>query len=391
MPLVTQAASAELFRADNHPVHIGFHSFSATPVLLKTGVSFTQTLHDQLESTGQLWLLPNKTSDDIAIHLSGRLTPAVLGGYDVSATLSRQGDAFWTQHYHADTQQLLPLAFRVSSGIYHALFGRPAYFNEKIVYAVQYKNMHSRGLQSAQYALKMTTLSGVHKRTVFTSAYPIILARLGPQEKRVAFVAYMHGSMGVYVYHLDSDVLQAISVGAGVHSAPSWSPDGTKIVFSSSSEAGLNLFVDNLSTGEISQLTSGFFVNTAASWSPDGKRLVFTSTRGGTPQVYIDTLATHDIQRVTFVGQYNASPVFFDNTHIVFMRQLQDSQEIVWHNVRTGSEKILAHAVVAYQPQVVGQRYIRYITQFAGKHVMVVRTVSGNIRWHFVDSTGNVL
>lgn len=58
-----------------------------------------------------------------------------------------------------------------------------------------------------------------------------------------------------------------------------WSPDGKEIAFSGMVEGQSDIFSYNLSTKEVAQLTNDDFSDYAPSFSPDGKKIVFSSDR----------------------------------------------------------------------------------------------------------------
>lgn len=79
-----------------------------------------------------------------------------------------------------------------------------------------------------------------------------------------------------------------------------WSPDGTWIVFSSDrgpfgdhrrGKTHANLYLLDLTTGEIVFLTYGDWLDIAPTWSPDGSRILFSSDRGGAFDLYVVDLS----------------------------------------------------------------------------------------------------
>jgi TolB protein len=55
-------------------------------------------------------------------------------------------------------------------------------------------------------------------------------------------------------------------------------------------------------------VTKHFAIDTEPRWAPDGQTLYFTSDRSGKPQIYQVSPSGGEPTRVTFEGQYNASP-----------------------------------------------------------------------------------
>ena len=84
---------------------------------------------------------------------------------------------------------------------------------------------------------------------------------------------------GSYVQTLASGEVQKVAEFPGLNSAPSFSPDGRKLVMTLSRDGNAEVYVANLRTGELDRMTNHFSIDTEASWSPDGRSILFTSSR----------------------------------------------------------------------------------------------------------------
>ena len=100
------------------------------------------------------------------------------------------------------------------------------------------------------------------------------------------------GCSDLYLYHLDSKLLERLTDDLYQDKDPSWSPDGNRIAFVSDrgthGQAGsLNLFLLTLPEKKISPLTAGRHQDLAPDWSPDGSKLIFSSDREGSYDLYL--------------------------------------------------------------------------------------------------------
>jgi WD40 repeat protein len=68
--------------------------------------------------------------------------------------------------------------------------------------------------------------------------------------------------------------------------APTFSPDGTRILFQSNRTGDYELWVMNTDGTNPTQLTASSGVDGPAEWSPDGSRIAFLSDRSGSVQLY---------------------------------------------------------------------------------------------------------
>jgi Tol biopolymer transport system component/Flp pilus assembly protein TadD len=106
-----------------------------------------------------------------------------------------------------------------------------------------------------------------------------------------------------------------LTTGTLAHFAPSFSPDGKKIVFSIAKAAHANLFVMPVAGGQMQQLTFMEAFNTSPAWSPDGQEIAFASkqeeksivmkikTTGGQPQPFRNTKISSDLALTWSPGQ----------------------------------------------------------------------------------------
>jgi eukaryotic-like serine/threonine-protein kinase len=97
-----------------------------------------------------------------------------------------------------------------------------------------------------------------------------------PDAKRLAFAKFDAESVDVWVSDLERGVSQRMTVDAGTHAIPVWSPDGKQIAFSGSARSGhYDLFQVGSGDGRVERLYSSNENKFATSWSADGRFLLF--------------------------------------------------------------------------------------------------------------------
>jgi len=133
--------------------------------------------------------------------------------------------------------------------------------------------------------------------------------RFSPDGKKLLLTNFKRMNPDLYMLELETGKLNLVSSKPGPNSAPSWSPDGKKVVLSLRGTKGfLDLFLLDLNAGSLTALTETPYTETSPSFSPDGKRLVFVSDRTGNPQLYIMDLESRKSKPLTQFGSYNAEP-----------------------------------------------------------------------------------
>ena len=118
-----------------------------------------------------------------------------------------------------------------------------------------------------------------------------------PDGRRVAFVSNKDGPTRIFVMDVPlpgtrlKDLRpQAITRINRENTAPSWSPDGSKIAYSSRSQGVRQIWVYDFATGREHQLTQGRGNKENPSWAPNSKHIVFNSAEKGVSDLYIVNL-----------------------------------------------------------------------------------------------------
>jgi VCBS repeat-containing protein len=123
-----------------------------------------------------------------------------------------------------------------------------------------------------------------------------------PDGTQIVFSSDRTGDWEIYRMNADGTGVQQLTDRAGtVDTYPFVSPDGTKIVFSSQVEAANEgeIYVMDMNGGNITRLTSTAALNYAPSWAPDGSKIIFVSDRDGNDNIYIMNPDGTNQQRLT--------------------------------------------------------------------------------------------
>jgi Tol biopolymer transport system component len=159
----------------------------------------------------------------------------------------------------------------------------------------------------------------------------------------ITFTSVRDGDMEIYTMKSDGTEVKRLTNRPGPDGGPFFSYDGTKIVFRGRSlQAGpeldeyrslladglwrpteLELFVMDRDGGNLRQLTTLGGANFAPSWHPDGRRIIFASNmhdpNGRDFDLYLINVDGTGLERVTYNDTFDGFPMFSpDGRHLVF-------------------------------------------------------------------------
>ncbi|MDH3748466.1 MAG: Tol-Pal system beta propeller repeat protein TolB [Gammaproteobacteria bacterium] len=195
-------------------------------------------------------------------------------------------------------------AHRAADMIYEKLTGIKGVFSTQVAY-VSAEKQGDRSL----YQLVIADYDGENENVIMESTDPIMSPAWSPDSRRLAYVSFEGSKSSVFVQQLRTGSRIRASSEPGINGAPSFSPDGRKLVLTLGGiDGNLDIYTLDLTSHEKKRLTTHRSIDTEGSWSPDGRHIYFTSDRAGGPQIYRVSANGGTPERVTFEGSYNARP-----------------------------------------------------------------------------------
>jgi Tol biopolymer transport system component len=159
----------------------------------------------------------------------------------------------------------------------------------------------------------------------------------------ITFTSVRDGDMEIYTMKSDGSDVKRLTSRPGPDGGPFFSHDGTKIVFRGRSlqpgqelddyrallkdglwrPTELELFVMDRDGSNLRQLTTLGGANFAPSWHPDGKRIIFASNvhdpQGRNFDLYLVNVDGTGLERITHNATFDGFPMFSsDGKHLVF-------------------------------------------------------------------------
>ncbi len=141
----------------------------------------------------------------------------------------------------------------------------------------------------------------------------------------------------------------------GYNSGPTFFPDGQSLLFTLSKNGEADIHRYYFDTAKLLRITRGPLsaMNVEPNVSADGKRIAFSSNRSGLAMIYVMDINGSNVTRLTFAGNFNASPSFSPDGKLITFAGYdkdQDNFDIFLmnsdgHNLirLTGSQKRKSH------------------------------------------------
>jgi TolB protein len=195
-------------------------------------------------------------------------------------------------------------AHRVADMVYEKLTGIKGVFGTKVAYVTA-----KRQGDGQIYSLIVSDQDGENDYTIMESKDPIMSPAWSPDSRQLAYVSFEGSKSSIFVQTLRTGNRFQVSSKAGINGAPSFSPDGKKLVVTLGGiDGNLDIYTLDINSRRTTRLTTNRSIDTEGTWSPDGDYIYFTSDRSGGPQVYRVSATGGTPERVTYEGSYNARP-----------------------------------------------------------------------------------
>jgi len=176
-----------------------------------------------------------------------------------------------------------------------------------------------------------------------------------PDSKKFAFSIFSRGKNRMLVVDVSNGktILQTDMGKVEQFSNLTWSPDGYTIAFTGLVEGQSDIYSYNFDTKEVTQITDDEFSDYAPSYSPDGTRIVFSSDRaaiksGNKEAVNPINLSIYNIQRGTiidvpvFKGANNLNAQFSgDSKRLFFLSNRDGFRNLYEYNLGNNTVKQL--------------------------------------------------
>ncbi len=151
-----------------------------------------------------------------------------------------------------------------------------------------------------------------------------------PDGERLLYTSYVDDHPILFIQELRSGKAVSVPTAADVNIGGRWSPNGRDIALSISTPKSPELFILDPETKKRTQVTNNYSIDVSPSWSPDGESIVFVSNRGGNPHIYMIKLTNGVTKRVTYTGKYNTDPAWSPDGRYVAYTSAEKGKFNIW-------------------------------------------------------------
>ena len=231
------------------------------------------------------------------------------------------GESLGGTSFTASTKVSRRIAHKIADMIYQKITGFDGYFDTRVVYVDESGPKNQRIKK-----LAIMDQDGFGARTLTNGKDILLTPRFSPNSQEITYASIGSEAARVYLFNLDTGQKEIVGDFPNMSFAPRFSPDGQDVIMSLQSEDGrdANIFTMDLRSKQMRQITKVAAINTAPSYSPDGSRITFESDRGGTQQVYVMNSDGSNQNRISFGKGRYSTPVWSpDGKYIAFTKQAE--------------------------------------------------------------------
>tara|TARA_Y100000389_G_scaffold204148_1_gene255236 strand:- start:4277 stop:5362 length:1086 start_codon:yes stop_codon:yes gene_type:complete len=275
---------------------------------------------------------------------------------------------------------------RAADIIYEELTGIKGIFSTKIAYITAHKEN-----DNLIYSLIVSDQDGENDFKIVESKHPIMSPAWSPDSRQLAYVSFEDSKSSIFIQTLRSGNRFKISDEMGINGAPSFSPDGSKLVITLGGVRGnLDIYTLNVASKQLNRLTTHRGIDTEGAWSQDGKYIYFTSDRSGSPQIYRIPSVGGSPERITYEGKYNARPRLSpDSSKLAMVHNDRGNYRIAVMNLKKKDLLILSSGSQDESPSFSPNSDILiYATRHKNLGVLETVSADGSIRQKIASGHG---
>lgn len=232
-------------------------------------------------------------------------------------------------------QDIRTIAHDLANQLYMAITGKKSIFKSKIIFVSDITSQGKGKNKIIKKELYKVDFDGVNrKRLTFHEGF-VISPAISPNGDKIIYTLIEKGKgkkqMKLFLLDLVNKKTTLISDNKGINSGGIFYSNGNEILLTLSEIGNAEIYSKDLLTGSLRRVTQHYASDVDPSINADGSLMTFLSNRSGKAMIYtLDPRGVEkDVKRISYVGQYNATPRFSpDGTEIVFSSWLDDGFDL---------------------------------------------------------------
>ena len=318
--------------------------------------------------------------------LTGSVSRLADGRHDVRFRLwdTLRGQDLGGLSFPVASTDLRLAAHKVADYVYEKLTGARGIFSTRIAYV-------SRA--SGRYNLWVADADGEGAQSALASSEPLISPSWSPSGAHLAYVSFESRKPVIYVHDIASGKRRPVATWRGSNSAPSWSPDGGRMLATLTLSGNSQVYeISPNGGGEPRRLSQSGGIDTEAVYAPDGASIYFVSDRGGSPQIYRMGAGGGSAERITFQGGYNISPAISpDGRWLAFISRIGGAFKLQVMELGSGNIASVTDTSDDERPSFApNSRLIMYATRVGGREALMTTTLDGQIKTRLASVPGDI-
>jgi TolB protein len=223
-------------------------------------------------------------------------------------------------------------AHQINNEIFKAITGKSSIFLTKIIFVSDRHSTKRRNIKE----IYMADFDGNNTRRITHHNGTVISPDISYDGKKIVYSLISDKDLknrriNLYVLDLTTGRSELVSSMEGINSGAMWMPDNENVVLTLSFTGNAEIYRLNIRNKTLIRITNHYAIDVDPSMMADGTMMAFLSNRAGKANVYVlDPRAEEkDVRRISYVGQFNATPRFSpDGKEIVFVSWLDSTFDI---------------------------------------------------------------
>lgn len=246
--------------------------------------------------------------------------------FRVWSTLTKK--EIFTKSFKVRPDEVRGETHRIADAIYRAITGKPSVFNSKIVFVSD--RTSGKDIDKELYIMdfdgrRVDKLTNFNSVVISPSISPdntkIMFSLITPKREVANGKTRIIKNIDLKMYDLNTKKVTTISDRPGINSGAIFGADDNIIYLTLSFSGNADIYEMNRNTGAMRKVTTHYGDDVDPSITQDGSMMTFLSNRPGRAHIYTmnPSDAEKNVKRISFVGQFNATPRFSpDGKEIVF-------------------------------------------------------------------------